>query len=1222
MMSKKVSSIMNLIYCNKLLIVIGITLFLVFNIGNNNLHASHIVGGEMTYRCLGKFGSIIRLEVRLTLRRDCLLGSPEAEFDNPANIGIFDSEGNILRELGRFGVFEMKLRNDDTLNEILKTECDVIGGDVCVHTTTYVERIDLPFKKGGYLLAYQRCCRNMSISNIMTPELVGATYTVRITEEALNVCNSSPRFLDWPPIYICSDRAVTFNHAVTDVDGDSIVYSLCAPYVGADTANSKPSIPKAPFTTVVYRPPFSLFNLIGGSPALEIERKTGVITGQPMPNIVGQYLIGVCVNEYRNGKLLSQVRRDFQYNVRICTTNPVANFSADKDNICDEDRLVTFTNKSINSQEYRWFFNYPTNTFTSQDTNPKFLFPKSGIYNVLLVTKRDKGCIDSSMQAIYVYDSTLLGARFDFNISSCDDSIKLNFSDKSFDSLRQLNNWNWEITLNGKRYISTKRNPDFIIPDTGEARIRLVVTSVGGCKDTLSKLVSLNRLKPGFPETGLPICIGDSTKIISSPDKRFKYEWTPATDITCTDCPDPIVFPKKNTVYRVKISDGLCSAEDSVLIKVSDLLDIDIAGDKVICSDSVVLNAIGGVESTIQWSSNNDFSNIIQSGSFVLNTSVNKTGKFFVRGKSNSNCPGLDSITISNEKVQVDFTGNNYRFCEQDTFTVSINNRDPNHQLIYTWSPSDKIILGQGSATIKALSDSCESFKFKITAKNQFNCSADAEVNVELVCKPNVDFNFNKNCDNTFVSFINTSANGIYMWDFGDNTTSTEKNPIHDFGRAGKYKVTLKIDAECDNEITKFIDVGFIPVQLNDTILSCFGQPVPLNPSPDLSYKYEWSPPELVSDPNSPNPFSKSNTTTVYKVRVIDPNIADCFIERTVTVFIPPAINLEVNSDTVLCDPDTITLSARTNIIAKIEWLDGIGLFLGDGYSIKKFFRDSQFVYAYATDIYGCTYRDSFKVVPINPSYEIKGDSNLCPGKTGFIEFVQKDRYKYKFNWKPSGAIVGTETSNRIITKPTDTTLYTLQFENEYGCIYNDSFIVAISKFQDSLRAWTDQDTIYLGDTTSLHVTPGYPPYKWVNSNPERMSCDDCEDPKVWPKISTSYIVYATDASGCVGERTVSVFVRRPVCNEEDVFLPNIFSPNNDNNNDELKLRSNFVTQLDLYIYDRWGEKVYESHDPNFMWDGTYKGAELKPDVYAYYFKAVCIDGQNYSEKGNVTIIR
>ena len=128
----------------------------------------------------------------------------------------------------------------------MRTECEVIGGDVCVHTTTYIDTVYLKPRLGGYTLAYQRCCRNKTITNIVDPELVGATYSITITNDALLYHNSSPRFKAWPPVYVCGDRPIAFDHSATDQEGDSIVYSLCVPYSGADTANSKPTTPSRP----------------------------------------------------------------------------------------------------------------------------------------------------------------------------------------------------------------------------------------------------------------------------------------------------------------------------------------------------------------------------------------------------------------------------------------------------------------------------------------------------------------------------------------------------------------------------------------------------------------------------------------------------------------------------------------------------------------------------------------------------------------------------------------------------------------------------------------------------------------------------------------------------------------------------------------------------------------------------------------------------------------
>lgn len=151
---------MNKLY--KSLFTLAILIACSFN-NNSTLKASHIVGGEITYRHIS--GQLF--EIRLSLRRDCFNGSPEAEFDDPAHIGVFDSEGALVRDVGLRGLIQMKFNKDDTLNEILRTECEVIGGDVCVHTTTYIDTVYLKPRLGGYTLAYQRCCRNKTITNIV-----------------------------------------------------------------------------------------------------------------------------------------------------------------------------------------------------------------------------------------------------------------------------------------------------------------------------------------------------------------------------------------------------------------------------------------------------------------------------------------------------------------------------------------------------------------------------------------------------------------------------------------------------------------------------------------------------------------------------------------------------------------------------------------------------------------------------------------------------------------------------------------------------------------------------------------------------------------------------------------------------------------------------------------------------------------------------------------------
>ena len=210
--------------------------------------ATHIVGGNLTYRCIGpnQFG-VNEYEIRLTVRRDCLLGAEDAPFDNPASVGFFDAVTlQRVTIVGFDGELKMHLNNNDTLNEILVSDCSVISGDVCVHTTTYVDTIQLPYLANGYLMAYQRCCRNMSITNLLNPDDTGMTLVAELSSFAQTECNSSPQFNAFPPIYVCVNKEIEFNSFATDAENDSLVYSLCVPNAGGDKINNMIQPPPPP----------------------------------------------------------------------------------------------------------------------------------------------------------------------------------------------------------------------------------------------------------------------------------------------------------------------------------------------------------------------------------------------------------------------------------------------------------------------------------------------------------------------------------------------------------------------------------------------------------------------------------------------------------------------------------------------------------------------------------------------------------------------------------------------------------------------------------------------------------------------------------------------------------------------------------------------------------------------------------------------------------------
>jgi len=207
-----------------------------------------------------------------------------------------------------------------------------------VHTVT------LPYREDGYIFAYQRCCRNITLTNIVSPNDQGTTQTIELTGEAQLSCNSSPQFNAWPPVYVCAGKDFVFDHSAVDVEGDQLVYSLCTPFVGGAMNNPAPFPASAPpYAEINWSSGYDLETLIGPTVnPLTIDSMSGEITA--MPNTIGQYLVGICVEEYRDGQLLSKTYRDFELNVRLCledTKEYVEEYKCPGDTIIIDNEPIT-----------------------------------------------------------------------------------------------------------------------------------------------------------------------------------------------------------------------------------------------------------------------------------------------------------------------------------------------------------------------------------------------------------------------------------------------------------------------------------------------------------------------------------------------------------------------------------------------------------------------------------------------------------------------------------------------------------------------------------------------------------------------------------------------------------------------------------------------------------------------------------------------------------------
>jgi len=465
------------------------------------MSARHIVGGEVTYVCLGDD----LYEFTLLIYRDCYSGG--ALFDSDFSNGGNPATGtvSIFRGTTDIGTVILDPPLISPIPPNITNPCLVIPDEVCVEQGRYVFTERLDQSPESYTITYSRCCRNNTINNIFFPESTGATYTIELTPFAQETCNNSPVYNNFPEIIICIGEDINFDHSATDEEGDQLVYSFCSPFEGGGTAGTdgsggsasdlngvapNPDAPP-PYIDVRYRAPqYTAQFPLGGEPRVTIDPITGLITGIPL--IGGQFVVGVCVEEYRNGVLLSTVRRDFQFNVTDCDPTVRADIVEDVlignqaflINICGQGEFQ-FENQSVeevNIEEFYWEFDFGAGGIQRFDEwEPLVSFPDTGVFSGVLILNPGQLCGDTAEIFVNVFPEIV--ADFVVDYDTCIVG-PVEFTDFSFTGAEDILDWDWDFGDGGT---STEMSPNHLYETPGIKQVFLTVTDNNDCANVIEQ---------------------------------------------------------------------------------------------------------------------------------------------------------------------------------------------------------------------------------------------------------------------------------------------------------------------------------------------------------------------------------------------------------------------------------------------------------------------------------------------------------------------------------------------------------------------------------------------------------------------------------------------------------------------------------------------------------------------------------------------------------------
>jgi gliding motility-associated-like protein len=244
-------------------------------------------------------------------------------------------------------------------------------------------------------------------------------------------------------------------------------------------------------------------------------------------------------------------------------------------------------------------------------------------------------------------------------------------------------------------------------------------------------------------------------------------------------------------------------------------------------------------------------------------------------------------------------------------------------------------------------------------------------------------------------------------------------------------------------------------------------------------------------------------------------------------------------------------------------------------------------------------------IIPANCGLADGSISIVSTGGTGNLSY----------SWTPVG---GTTSSVTGLTPGN----YSVLVIDQSGCTATENYNLGQTGSL-AIDATPEFTTITAGESVQFN-TNGALTYSWSPSS--SLDCSDCPDPIATPGTSTQYIVTGTDANGCSGTDTVYVTIVPVPVQCAEIYVPTVFSPNGAGSsaNKTICVYGGCVSELSFAIYNRWGEKVFETSDVTLTecWDGTYEGRELNSGTFVYKLIVTLTNNEVIEESGNITLIR
>ncbi|PHN05551.1 Ig-like domain-containing protein [Flavilitoribacter nigricans] len=876
----------------------------------------------------------------------------------------------------------------------------------------------------------------------------------------------------------------------------------------------------------------------------------------------------------------------------------IAGFSYDLIDCSSASATIMFTDTSFNSMNntvaWSWTF---SDGQTSNEQNPTITFNAAGELTVTLTITSDNGCEESETQTI---DIQLVDIDLPAEVAICPgESVVLN-PDGNPEYIYQ---WSPATGLDDPTAASPTASP------TETTQYTLTVLNIAG-SDTCAVTQQITVMVPDAINLDLGddiITCGEDAEITFTADVEVTIQWMSTSEGDLGTGTSVTVNPlRRDTIIATATGAGGCTEMDTVIV-IDQGVDImtDPLSPITTCSGQetviTIINQDQLDELTYEWS---PAGNIISATDGPSVTVVVEEGTVTFQAIVSNQFECSDTISIDVTAVPFDPTVPDTIFvCAGDPTAI---NPDFTDGYTYTWSPEAG--LDDPNAPNPVFSgDQTTVFNVTITDASQ-TVACEAIDSVVVIVSPAINLETTGDttlCVSTALTLgASTDIPATITWyDDADltnmigNGTSVDINPPAEDGTYTYTAVATDETTACSDTSTVTVVVNDISDSLpDDNIDVCANTPTPINPGGDPDLTYEWSSEDnLDLTTNGPhNPIFTGTDTMTYTVTVSDPT-GECVITKDVVIAVSPPINLMASGDTTLCEVTPVTLMATANAEVTFTWYDNPELSgdpVGEGAEITVTPPSDTTMYTVvASDAVGCTEQDTVTVIVSPILAEITPPQVFCEPTEGITIMVTNldPTVELTYQWSPTDATDPDE-GPIVSVNPELAEEYTVTVTNAEGCELVLSTTVQVEDLSQ-LEISAEPQDICLGESTTITVS-GCEDCTYTWTGPGEITPDDGPVVTVTPDEDglVTYTV-TVEKDGCMETLSIPIMVTELICTAEYFFLPNAFTPNGDNINDILRVRSNFlekITGFELQIYNRWGDLVFKTENPMDGWMGRY----------------------------------